>query len=127
MTTPSTNRPVDRADTSAMLGVPSDNTALLAILEGLAADGFGSSFSVVPEGRLRCDTCGTEHAAADVEVFRVRRLEGASDPDDMQLVAALGCPTCSTRGVVVLGYGPAAGEADSDVVVALPDAPHEDA
>ncbi|MCU1497802.1 MAG: hypothetical protein JWM47_1755 [Acidimicrobiales bacterium] len=116
--------PVDRSNTASMLGVPSDNTALLSLLGALADDGFDTSFSAVRNGRLRCGACGEEHPAASFEVFRLRRLEGASDPDDMQLVAAARCPACSARGVAVLGYGPNASEVDSDVVVALPDAPH---
>ena len=48
-------------------------------------------------------------------------MEGASDPDDMTLVVAARCPHCGAGGVVVLGYGPTASEADAAVLVRLPD------
>ena len=51
----------------------------------------------------------------------LRRLEGASDPAEMMAVVAITCPRCEARGVLVLGYGPAAAVEDSDVLRALDD------
>jgi hypothetical protein len=51
----------------------------------------------------------------------LRRLEGASDPADMLAVVALECGVCNASGTMVLGYGPAAADADSDVLRALQD------
>lgn len=54
-------------------------------------------------------------------MWSLRRLEGASDPDDMLAVVAVQCPECGRRGTVTLGYGPAASPPDGDVLRALDD------
>jgi len=59
--------------------------------------------------------------AAAVTMSSLRRLEGASDPDDMLAVVALTCPACGTDGTVVLGYGPNGTAEDGDVLKALRD------
>lgn len=51
----------------------------------------------------------------------MRRLEGASDPDDMMAVAAVTCPVCRIDGVLVLSYGPAASAEHADVLLGLRD------
>jgi hypothetical protein len=47
-------------------------------------------------------------------------MEGASDPDDMLAVMGVTCPTCGDKAALVVAYGPNAGAADADVLVALP-------
>ncbi len=90
------------------------------VLTDLAADGFDVSFIPGAEpGHLRCRACGSETAAERFEVRRERRLEGASDPDDMVLVVGARCPVCRRLGVVVLGYGAEASPEDADLVLAL--------
>jgi hypothetical protein len=70
---------------------------------------------------VRCFSCDTEFAPADAAVETLRRLEGASDPDDMLAVLPVTCPSCSVRGTLVLAYGPEASLEDSEVLAALPD------
>jgi hypothetical protein len=89
-------------------GVPSDNTTLLEILEELAAKGYGGSMWITASGKLRCEDCHAEFEPSQVIVRELRRLEGASDPDDMLAVVAVECPVCSMKGTVVLHYGPEA-------------------
>jgi hypothetical protein len=120
MPAPDRNRPVDPRSTSPVEGVPGDNTNLVDMLEVLAEEGFDVSFTAVPDASLRCGSCGQAGRADSYDISRVRRLEGASDPDDMQMVVAATCPNCGARGVAVLAFGPAASEADADVVVTLP-------
>ena len=103
-------------------GVPSDNTTLLEVLDELAEKGYGGSMWVTANGKLRCEGCSAEFEPSDVYVKELRRLEGASDPDDMLAVVALECPRCSTRGALVLNYGPTATPADAAALLALPDA-----
>jgi hypothetical protein len=69
--------------------------------------------------------CDSESPAGRFEVVAERRLEGASDPDDMVMVVGLRCPVCHIAGTVVLGYGPDASESDADVVAALAPAPRQ--
>ena len=89
-------------------GVPSDNTTLLEVLDELAAKGFGGSMWVTETGKLRCEGCGAEFEPGELIVRELRRLEGASDPDDMLAVVALECPVCGMKGTAVLHFGPEA-------------------
>ena len=94
---------------------------LVDVLEAYAQGGFDSSFVVTDDSRLECVECGTVSAPADVSMGSLRRLEGASDPDDMVAVVALTCPACGAHGTAVLGFGPMATLQDSDVLKALRD------
>jgi hypothetical protein len=105
--------------TAGTPGAPSDGDSLTAVLEQLADHGFADEVRAVPGGALRWRSCGHTVAASEVTVDEERRLEGASDPADMMLVAAAHCPVCGVGGAAVLHYGATAGEEDADVVAAL--------
>ena len=74
------------------------DTPVVEVLREFAADGWTTS-----------------------DIGAMHRVEGASDPSDMQLVVGMTCPVCLTSGVVVLGYGPAASELDQQFLAALDD------
>jgi hypothetical protein len=99
--------------------VASDLTVIEAV-EELRAEGFDGDFRVTvdPEPSVTCD-CGARMPATAVEVLKVLRIEGESDPADEVLVAGVRCSTCGSRGVLVVSYGPMADPADADVVAAL--------
>jgi len=100
---------------------PSDNTTLVAIIEGYRTSGFDSDFSALEGARIRCETCGAETDATQYVIESLRRLEGASDPDDMLAVIATRCPACAAEGTLILGYGPMASGEDTDVAIAMKD------
>jgi hypothetical protein len=100
---------------------PSDHTTLTDVLEGYAEAGFTSSFAAQEGGVVRCDSCGSELDPSRIHMQSLRRLEGASDPDDMLAVVALECGLCGASGTMVLGYGPASSDSDGDVLRALQD------
>ncbi len=100
---------------------PSDNTTLTEVLAGYEASGFDAPLTVVEGGSIECNSCGFTVAAKEYTMHSVRRLEGASDPDDMVAAVAVTCPSCDAQGVLVLGFGPMASAEDSDVLVALQD------
>ena len=107
--------------------MPAEAVPGLTLLEATAtleADGFGADFHVVsdPEPRVRCRTCGATMAPREIEVVRVLRVEGESDPADEAIVAGVRCIVCGCRGVLVVPYGPIADAADAEVVAALADA-----
>lgn len=111
-------------DDPAANGIPSDNDSLTGVLRDLTAIGFGASYRPAREpveGRAAvvCGACGRSTAAEDLHLDVERRLEGASEPDEMVLVVAATCPACGSGGVIVLGYGPEASPEDSDIVLAL--------
>lgn len=101
-------------------GAPSDNTTLQSVLADFARDGFVDAYDVNDDGTL-CAPSGDPVAPENVTVVQMRRLEGASDPDDMVLVAGLEQGTGDKRGVVVLKYGPGATEGEASVLVAWQD------
>lgn len=113
--------PNDSTTPAADEFAPSDNTSLVDVLAGYAEAGFGASFGAQEGGIVRCDTCGAELDPSRLVMRSLRRLEGASDPDDMLAVVALECGVCAAAGTMVLGFGPMASAADSDVLRALQD------
>ena len=105
-------------------GVPSDNTTLVRVLHALEEQGFGSQLIPGPGATIRCGACSETSPATEFEVEAVRRLEGASDPDDMMTVVGARCPRCRAAGTLVLGYGPNATEDDAAISAAF-DGPGE--
>lgn len=97
-------------------GVPSDNTTLIEILDEMAAQGYGGSMTLTDDGKLRCPSCGAEIDPSDVHVHETRRLEGASDPDDMIIVLAVECVPCSEKASLVLHYGPEASSEEMELL-----------
>ena len=104
----------------AQPGAPGDNTTLSHVLAHYEHAGFTGEFELVDDG-LRCTTCGSTSPPGDFAMHSLRRLEGASDPDDMLAVVAVTCPVCATAGVVVLMFGPEASRAEADVLAAFQD------
>jgi hypothetical protein len=100
-------------------GVPSDNTTLVGVLQALEEQGFGSQLIPETDATIQCGACGDTSPATKFEVEAVRRLEGASDPDDMMTVVGARCPRCGAAGTLVLGYGPNATEDDAAISRAL--------
>lgn len=102
----------------------SDHETMSAVLKDWADDGVTASFRPGDEpATIRCPVCETTSPAADFEVIHERRLEGASDPDDMVLGIAARCPVCHISGAIVLGFGSESSGADSDIVAVLSSLP----
>jgi hypothetical protein len=100
-----------------------EGEGLGAVLRDLQREGFVGNLRVAGVDVV-CGTCGSVLRPADLLVHRLRRLEGASDPDDMLAVVGASCRGCGTDGTLVLGYGPA-GDPDDGAVLAgleLPEA-----
>lgn len=86
------------------------------------ADDLGFDAQVVIEegaetpGILRCGRCDRTAPVEEFERAWSRRLEGASDPDDMLHVSALRCPRCGAGGVLVCHFGPEASASEAEVL-----------
>ena len=111
-------------------GVPHDEPgiargaqSLLEVMAGLAAEGYAAEFRITRDdpARLECLQGGHTFAPGEARLARIHRLEGASDPDEMLLVAALQCPVCNARGVATIVYGATADEGSASVLEQLPD------
>ena len=99
----------------------SDGTTLVEIIKALEDDGYTGQFIPLEGGKVRCAGCRVEVDASKVELHVLRRTEGASDPDDMAVVAGLVCPSCGCKGTIVLHFGPSSSVEESDVLRLLED------
>ena len=100
---------------------PSDNTTLTEVVDGYRDSGFSGDFWAEEGASVRCGGCASVMDARRFVMHSLRRLEGASDPDDMVAVAATTCPVCNSNGTIVLGYGPMSSRTDADVLMAMQD------
>lgn len=120
--TPSTSSPDPVEPVAGARNVPNapDDDTVVGLLEALRADGFTADLRPRDEsGSVVCGACDATTPADPLIDLDERRLEGASDPDDMVLVVAARCPSCETGGVMVLGFGPNASAEDAGVVALL--------
>ena len=127
MTDPVTDQMPD-ADTVAETPAhtATDEATLTAVLASYEASGFDAQLSATEDGQVHCFTCGTNTAPDQITLHSLRRLEGASDPDDMLAVAAVSCLSCGAKGVLVLHYGPEATPGEVDVLLGLEDRRDDD-
>jgi hypothetical protein len=112
--------------TSPTTGAPHDGTTLTEVLIGYADAGFDGTFTACEQASIECNSCSAISPASLFQMASLRRLEGASDPDDMMSVVAITCPACRRDGVLVLGFGPTATAEDSDISKALQDFRHDE-
>jgi hypothetical protein len=84
----------------------------------LDREGYGDDLHLDDDG-LDCRSCGTTHPTDLVEVDRVFRFEGPSDPADEAIVLGLRCPACGARGSLVSAFGPDADPALAQAFVYL--------
>lgn len=103
------------------MAVPSDNTSLLEVLRAYEEAGYPGQFSVVDDALVLCHTCRSRSEPDTLAVTSMRRLEGASDPADMMVLAVITCPICATGGVLTMNYGPEATAEQAEVQAALND------
>ena len=89
---------------------------LIGVIDEFEAQGFDSQFMPNADGTLRCLNCNNDVPADEVGLAALRRVEGASDPDDMAAIAALECPRCGARGTVALKYGPSASMEEAEIL-----------
>ncbi len=106
----------DRRSPAPELGDPQ---TLVSILDDLDEQGYCGQFGVREDATVSCLTCRRTYPAGELRVETLRRLEGASDPDDMLVVAPVVCPRCEAQGSLVLNYGPEASPEESLVLLAL--------
>jgi hypothetical protein len=100
---------------------PGDHTTLVDVLRSFAEDGWKENLTVTDDGEVRCPRCRSLSPPETLVMSRLRRLEGASDPDDMVAVLAMTCPSCGAKGAAVAKYGPTAGEGDVMLLRAIED------
>jgi hypothetical protein len=98
-----------------------DEPTLTSVLASYEAAGFDAQFAATDDGQVHCFACGVNVSPSHVALHSLRRLEGASDPDDMLAVAAVTCRSCGMNGVLVLHFGPESSSGEADVLTGLED------
>lgn len=101
---------------------PGSEGSISDVILRYAANGHSHDLMAMSGGRLRCTTCGLEGPASDGHVEAFRRFEGASDPDDMCIVAAVFRQRPNggdCRGVLMVGFGPTASPEDNEAFASL--------
>jgi hypothetical protein len=111
----------DASDDAGRDMVPTDGTTLTEVLAVHAEAGYRGQFEVESAASVRCLNCDASSPPDTLTMVGLRRLEGASDPDDMLGVYAVVCPACDAKGVLVLGFGPTAPHEEAEVGHALRD------
>jgi hypothetical protein len=106
---------------NSLEGVARDARTLTEVIAELEELGYRGQFIARDGGVVECTWCRSQIAAADFRSRTLRRLEGASDPDEMMVVVGVECPVCNRAGTLVLGYGPEASSTDADVLAHLDD------
>lgn len=89
------------------------------LIREYADNGHTHNLMAAPEASIRCATCGFTSPAAAGHIVAFQRFEGASDPDEMCLVAAVlrtRPDGAECRGVMVLAYGPGADADEKEVL-----------
>jgi DNA-directed RNA polymerase subunit RPC12/RpoP len=100
---------------------PSDEDTLTDVLAHYASEGFDANFSITEDGLVRCPKCRHEMEPDQLILHGLRRLEGASDPDDMLAVLVIECPHCGARGTAVARFGPGMSEGEAIVLRTIED------
>ncbi len=92
------------------------------LIRACEADGHSHNLMAARGGIIRCTTWGFAGPASAGHVEAFRRFEGASDPDDMCLVAAVPRTRpdgVQCAGVLVVAFGPTASPEDQETFAAL--------
>jgi hypothetical protein len=110
-------------DTESLAGVARDATSIREVLDAFERHGFTVQMAARGDGEIECFSCHRRFDATDAEIYELRRLEGASDPDDELAIAAVRCYHCHALGTLVLTFGPSAPEEDQLVLERLAPAP----
>jgi len=97
----------------------SESDTLVGILARLSAGGFPGQLVAQSGARIKCHECKEFSPSDRFRAEGYRRVEGASDPADLNLLAWGACPDCATGGTLILGYGPNASPADVELVEQL--------
>lgn len=83
--------------------------------------GYGGQFMVGRGGTLECCECHAKASADHFTLDSLLRIEGVSDPADMNAVAALRCHACGVRGIATFVYGAQAPSEDGEALRLLED------
>jgi len=97
-------------------GAPSDNTTLTAELDELRRQGYDGDIVLRDGPQVCCRSCDHCVDPEDMQVDVFRRLEGASEPDEMSAIVGITCTGCGSKGTLVVAFGPNASEREAELL-----------
>lgn len=100
---------------------PTEDPTVTKMVAVSADAGYAYEFVVQSDTRIRCSNCQGLRHASEYSMDALRRMEGASDPDDTVAVIGVRCPACAAQGTMVLNYGPSGSPEEGDVLLAVHD------
>ncbi len=83
-----------------------DNTepTLMAFLETLRKDGYEAGFKIGDNNKVECVENKKEYSPHDLQIVKLHRFEGESDPSDSSIVYAVKGKD-GLKGVIISAYG----------------------
>lgn len=97
---------------------------MATVVDRLTQEGYADVFSGEAEG-VRAAKSGYLHRPDELEIEKIERFEGVSDPDDETLVLAVRCKTHGCRGTYITPYGKDMRSTDAILIRKIPDVrPH---
>ncbi len=87
-------------------------------LNGLKAKGYTLDFNIAFDN-ITCAQNGTCLNPSEFEITEVHRFEGATDPDDQDVVYAVESKDGSLKGTLTSAYGPYADTLSNEMVKKL--------
>ena len=91
---------------------------VVAALQGLKSKGYTLDFNIAFD-RIICDATGTYLNLDEFEITEVYRFEGATNPDDEDVVYAVQSKDGTIKGTVTSAYGPYADSVSNDMIQKL--------
>jgi hypothetical protein len=88
---------------------------VVAALNGLKAKGYTLDFNIAFDN-ISCAQNGTCLNPSEFEITEVHRFEGATDPDDQDVVYAVESKDGSLKGTLTSAYGMYADTLSNDMV-----------
>lgn len=85
-------------------------------------DGYTADFEVIEGGKVTSVETDRTYEPEELQVDRMHRYEGVTDPGDEELLLAVTCPESGTRGTLTLAYGATASADEAEVARRIPDA-----
>jgi hypothetical protein len=91
------------------------------VVDRLTHAGYVDTFTG-EAGGIRGTKTGHLHSPQDLEIEKIERFEGISNPEDETLVMALHCKVHGCLGTYVVPYGKDMPSADATLIRKIPDA-----
>lgn len=88
---------------------------VVAALNGLKQRGYTLDFNIAFD-KLACNNTGTCLNPDEFEITEIHRFEGATDPDDQDIVYAVASYDGSIKGTLTSAYGVYAEDISADMI-----------